>query len=190
MQGIGEHCGQAISLHGDEVGLWLDEGRQVDTAALVEMLSTPRAQAWSGVLVRAGEPLSDQDLWLATTLPDFCLIAASQYAVDCGLVAPGWPMGTPAILDGGSLAYRATRQSVNSDETASEFGAYAHGPDAARLAEGLAEQIRIWDRNHRDGPGPCLTVHPADTPDADLPDGVVLDKRHTRIVISWPKPVQ
>jgi hypothetical protein len=31
-----------------------------------------------------------------------------------------------------------------------------------------------------------LTVHPADTPDADLPSGLVTDSRHTRIVISWP----
>ncbi|MGH3889049.1 MAG: hypothetical protein ACRDSZ_21260 [Pseudonocardiaceae bacterium] len=50
----------------------------------------------------------------------------------------------------------------------------------------FAEQIRIWDRDHRRGPGPRLTVHPADTPDVELPSGLVLDRRQTRIVICWP----
>jgi protein-L-isoaspartate(D-aspartate) O-methyltransferase len=86
MQGLGEHQGRSIPLHGDDVGLWLDEGQQVDTAALGEVLATPRAQAWSGVTVRKGENFSDLDLWLAR-LPGFCLLSATQDAVDRGLVS-------------------------------------------------------------------------------------------------------
>ncbi|MGH3921710.1 MAG: methyltransferase, FxLD system, partial [Pseudonocardiaceae bacterium] len=185
MQGIGEYRGRSISLHGKEVGLWLDEGQQVDTAALDDVLSSPRAQAWSGVTVRKRDTFSDLDLWLAR-LPNFCLLSANQDAVDRGLVSPGWHLGTPTLVDGGSLAYRAKLRPVNAEETVSEFGAYAHGPDAVKAADRLAEQIRSWDRDHRHGPGPRLTVHPADTPDAELPSGFVVDRRHTRIVISWP----
>jgi protein-L-isoaspartate(D-aspartate) O-methyltransferase len=184
MQGIGEHRGREIPLHGEQVGLWVDEAQQLDAVALGEVLSTPRAQAWSGVTVRKREPFSDQDLWLATTLPGFGLLTARQEALDRGLVSPGWPLGTPALVDGGNLAYRATLRPADPDNTVLEFGAYAHGPDAARAADRLAEQIRQWDRRHR--PKPRLTVHPAGTPDADLPDGFVLEKRHTKIVISWP----
>ncbi|MGH3912889.1 MAG: methyltransferase, FxLD system [Pseudonocardiaceae bacterium] len=184
MQGTGEHRGRSVSLHGDEVGLWVDEGQQVDTAALGEVLSTPRAHAWSGVTIRKREPFSDQDLWLATTLPGFCLLTSRQEAIERGLVSPGWRLGTPALVDGGNLAYRAKLRPVNAEETVYEFGAYAHGGDAAKAANQLVEQILLWDRNHR--PKPHMTVHPAGTPDADLPDGFVLNKRHTRIVISWP----
>lgn len=128
---------------------------------------------------------SDLDLWLAR-LPDFCLISAKQEAVDRGLVSPTWPMVTPALVNRGNLAYRAKLRPVNADETVKELGVYAHGPNAAEAADRFAEQIRIWDRDHRHGPGPRLTVHPADVPDAALPTGLVIDRQHTRIVISWP----
>jgi protein-L-isoaspartate(D-aspartate) O-methyltransferase len=82
------------------------------------------------------------------------------------------------------LAYRAKPRPVAGDPTRFEFGAYGHGPDAERAAGLLVEQIRAWDRAGR--PGPHLTVYPAGTPDAVLTDGLVLDKRHSRALISWP----
>jgi protein-L-isoaspartate(D-aspartate) O-methyltransferase len=189
MQGVGEHRGRSIPLHDDGVGLWVDEMLVVDAESLGEVLSAPRAEAWSGVTVAKGESFADQDLWLVT-LPDFCLLTAKQEAVDRGLVCPSWRMGTPALVEGDSLAYRSKLRPIDDEQTIYEFGAYGHGPDGVKLAERLAEQIRIWDRDHRDGSGPRLTVHPASTPDADLQDGFVLDKRHTKIVISWTKPVR
>ncbi|MGH3824340.1 MAG: methyltransferase, FxLD system [Pseudonocardiaceae bacterium] len=185
MQGAGEHRSRSLALRSGEVSLWVGDQR-VDTTALSEVFSTARAAAWSGVTVRKGEMFGDLDLWLAR-LPDFCLLSAKQDVVDRGLVFPGWPLGTPALVNrGSSLAYRAKLRPVNTDETVFEFGAYAHGPDAVEVADRLVEQIRIWDRDHRHGPGPRLTVHPADTPDTELPSGLVVDRRHTRIVISWP----
>jgi protein-L-isoaspartate(D-aspartate) O-methyltransferase len=65
-----------------------------------------------------------------------------------------------------------------------EFGAFAHGPQAEQAARLLAEEIRAWDRVGR--PAPLLSVHPAGTPDIDLPDGLRLEKTHSRLVISWP----
>lgn len=187
MQGVGKYRSRSISLHGDDVSLWVGE-QQVDTTVLSKVLSAPRVEAWSGVTVRKGETFGDLDLWLAR-LPDFCLLSAKQDAVDRGLVSPGWHIGTPALVGrGSSLAYRTKLRRVNADETVKEFGVYAHGSDAAEVADRFVEQIRIWDRDHRHGPGPRLTVHPADTPDAELPNGLAIDRRHTRIVISWPGP--
>jgi protein-L-isoaspartate(D-aspartate) O-methyltransferase len=186
MQGVGKHRGRStIPLHGYEVRLCPNMGQQVDTAALGEVLSTPRAQAWSGLTIRKGEDFSDLDLWLAR-FPEFCLLSATQDAVDRGLVSPMWPMATPALVEGRSLAYHAKLRRVDGDETARELGAYAHGPNAAEAADRFVDQIRLWDRDHRHGPGPHLTVHPAHTPDTELPSGLVTDQRHTRIVISWP----
>jgi len=185
MQGVGKSRSRSISLHGGEASLWVGE-QQVDTTELGEVFSTPRAQAWSGVTVRKRENFNDLGLWLAR-LPGFCLLSATQDAVDRGLVSPTSPMATPALLArGSSLAYRAKLRPVDADGNVRELGAYAHGPDAAESADWFVEQIRIWDRDHRHGPGPRLTVHPADTPDAELPSGLVTDRQRTRIVISWP----
>jgi protein-L-isoaspartate(D-aspartate) O-methyltransferase len=190
MQGVGEHRGSSLALHGDGVRLWLDEGQPVDSAALTDALSRPRVEAWSGVAVGRREPFDHQDLWLASTLSRFAILTAEPHAIDSGLVLPSWRLGTPTLVEGGTLAYRAKlrpadpEQTSDSDEIRYEFGAYAHGPDAADAAERLAESIRLWDRSRR--PKPTMTVVPAGTPDADLPVGLVLDKKHTRIVISWP----
>ncbi|MGQ0778180.1 MAG: methyltransferase, FxLD system [Pseudonocardiales bacterium] len=138
IQGMGEYRGRSISLHDDGVDLWVDKGQQLDTAALGEVLSMPRAQAWSGVTVRKGESFHDLDLQLAI-LPEFCLLTAKQEAIDRGLVTPSWRLGTPALVDGGSLAYRAKLRPVSAEGTVYEFGAYAHGPDAVEVADRLAE---------------------------------------------------
>ncbi|MEV6980956.1 methyltransferase, FxLD system [Sphaerisporangium sp. NPDC051017] len=185
MQGAGAHRGTGIPLLGDDaVGLWLDEREGIDVAVLSGVLDLPRAEVWTGITVGAKVPFSDQDLWLATTLPGFCLITASQEAIDDGIVALPWQYGTPAFVDGPNLAYRTKPRPVDADRELFEFGAFAHGPHAERSAQLLAERIAAWDRAGR--PGPHLSVHPAGTPDAHLPDGFVLEKKHSRLVISWP----
>ncbi|MFD0772320.1 methyltransferase, FxLD system [Streptomonospora algeriensis] len=189
MQGAGEHRGRAVPLYGDDreqVGLWVDEDQPIDAAALASAMAGPRAETWSGVVVDKGEFFADQDLWLVT-LPEFCVLTAQQEAIDQGVVSPSWRLGTPALVEGGTVAYRARLRPADPEtgQGPYEFGAYAHGPDAPELADRLAEQIRIWDRDHRAGPEPVLNVFPAGTPDAELPQGCVLDKRHSRIVLSW-----
>ncbi|MBV9139990.1 MAG: methyltransferase, FxLD system [Pseudonocardiales bacterium] len=187
MQGVGKYRSQSIPLHGGQASLWVGD-QQADATALGEALSTPRVEAWSGVTVRKGEIelFGGLGLWLAR-LPEFCLLSAKQDAVDRGLVSPASPMASPALLDrDSSLAYRAKLRPLDAGKTIRELGAYAHGPHAAEVAERFVDQIRIWDRDHRHGPGPRLTVHPAGTPDGDLPAGLVIDRRHTRIVVSWP----
>lgn len=84
-------------------------------------------------------------------------------------------MATPALVVRRSPAYRAKLGRVDADETMRELGAYAHGSNAAEAADRFADQICIWDRDHRHGSGPRLIVHPANTPDADLPTGYVTD---------------
>ncbi|MCW2917011.1 MAG: methyltransferase, FxLD system [Actinomycetia bacterium] len=185
MQGAGANHGTGIPLlEGNQVGLWMDECQSIDGAYLDGVLSLPRAEVWSGVTTGPKVPYDDQDLWLATALPGFCLLTAQQEAIDNGIVGLAWRYGTPAFVHGGSVAYRAKPRQVEEDQGVYEFGAYAHGAGADQAAELLAEQIRAWDRAGR--PSPRLSVHPAGTPGADLPSGFVLDKRHTRLVISWP----
>ena len=182
VQGAGASEGRNIHL-GEGVDLWLDEAEGIDADQLGGVLSQPRAEAWSGVTVPAGRLSSDLDMWLATHLPGFALMVARQEAIDSGLVTPSWRFGTPALVDGPTLAYRS-RLRADEDRTAFEYGAYAHGPAAGALAERLTEQIRAWDEAGR--PSPTLHVYPIGTPEADLPHGHVLTKRHNRVVITWP----
>ncbi len=186
MQGAGKH--RAWSVPVDEAGASLssDEPIDVDGAALAGVLAAERSEVWSGVTGRVGEPMSGLDLWLIT-VPGQCLLTVSQDAVDRGLADPPLKEGTPALADGGSLAYLAKVRPVDDERTVFEVGAYGHGPRGAELAEQLADHLRVWDREHRHGPGPVLTVHPASTPASDLPPGHVIRKHHTTMVLSWPE---
>jgi protein-L-isoaspartate(D-aspartate) O-methyltransferase len=190
VQGAGEHRGRSALLHDTGVGLWIDEDTPFDESRLAGVLDKPRAEAWSGVTMAIGESSADQDLWLAA-LPDFCLLTASQDALDQGVVALSWRYGTPALTDGDSIAYRARPRPLDDQRTVFEAGAYGHGPHGAALAERLAGQIRAWDRQRRTGAVPLLTVNPASTAADELhagPGRLVLRKRHTTIVLTWVAP--
>lgn len=187
MQGAGRNL-RRWSAPVDESGafLWGDEAADLDRAALAGVLATERHEAWTGVTFQRGEPITGPELWLAAD-PELCWLKATKDTVDQGLVNGTWKMNIAALASGGSLAYRARLRPVDDEGTAYEYGAYGHGPHGAELAERLAGHIRTWDRDHRAGPGPVLTVHPAGTPDGDLPRGHVLPKRHTSMVLSWPE---
>lgn len=188
MQGAGAYRRDYVQLLPDgAVGLWQDENDPTDTGELTGVLSAPRTETWTGVIIAPKTSVADLDLWLATTMPGSCLMTARQEAIDDGTVALSWQHGTPALADGPNLAYRAKPRPLDGPDHLHEFGVVAHGPDAAAVARTMAEHISAWDEAGR--PSPRLTVLPAGTPDEDLPVGYVLDKRHTRLVISWAAPV-
>jgi protein-L-isoaspartate(D-aspartate) O-methyltransferase len=187
MQGAGAFRRAYVPLLPDDmVGLWQDEDDDTDLGELAGVLSEPSIEVWSGVTIGPMVPFADLDLWLATTMPGSCLMTARQQAIDDGTVALSWPHGTPALADGPNLAYRAKPRPLDGPENLHEFGVVAHGPNAAAVAQTMVEHIKAWDEAGR--PSPHLTVLPAGTSDADLPPGHVLDKRHTRLVISWQTP--
>ncbi len=186
MQGAGTHRERLVSLHGDEVGLRLDDGQEVDADRLRDALSQPRVERWSGVQIGGMEPADDLDLWLGSVVTNFCLLAAKEAAIERGIAPRGARFGVSTAVVGGTFAYRAVRP-VNPDRSRFEFGVYAHGPDAESLAEQYADLIRTWDRDHRSGPGPRIEAYPVGTPDDQLPEGArVIDKKYTRVAISWP----
>jgi len=184
MQGTGGRRECVIALHGDDVALRIDDDHGIDAEALREALPGPREQAWTGVRFGGSEPFDGLFLWLATCLPGFALLTRQRSDSARELANPSSPAGTPALIEGGSFAYHTFRQ-VDAAASAYEFGAYAHGPDAARLATQMAGQIQVWDREHRRDDA-RIAVYPAGTPDGQLPPGRVLDRRHARITISWP----
>ncbi len=184
MQGAGASNSWNVAL-GDGVNLWLTEPQQdIDGGAVTGVFSQERHEARSGVTVPGGRLSANLDLWLATHLPGFGSMIIPQKAIDSGLVVPSWRWGTPAFVDGATLAYRGKLRQVDEAGTEFEYVAYAHGPGAAEAADQMADQIRAWDEAGR--PAPTLCVFPIDTPDADLLEGLVLNKRHSRVVFTWP----
>ncbi|MCY9783944.1 methyltransferase, FxLD system [Nocardiopsis sp. EMB25] len=192
MQGAGEHWEPMPYLNdtpGQQIGLRLEDGPEVDAEALRKAMAETGTPVWSGVMVGVEEDASDQDLWVASVADRWALLTADQGAVDTGLVTPTWILGTPALVSpaGDSFAYRTLRQSPNENELW-EFGAIGHGPTGTEMAEQLTDHIRSWDRQHRSGSGPEAVCYPRSTPADRLPAGRVVDKAHTRMVITWPSP--
>lgn len=181
MQGAGEHVERMVPLDGDEVGLRVDGDPGLDTDALRESLFSPRIERWSGVVF---DQVDGMDFFVATTAPGFGLLTATSAAIERGLVGPSAIRGVPTIVRGGSFAYRTKRPIEGTDDF--ETGVLAHGPNAEEVAQEYVDLLRAWDRDHRHGAGARIEVHPVTTPAAGLGKGLVVDKIHTRIVISWP----
>jgi protein-L-isoaspartate(D-aspartate) O-methyltransferase len=187
MQGAGAHHARLVLLPGDEVALRVDGDLAVpvDGHLLGEALRTDGVERWSEVEVGGVESFDDLDLWIAANTDGFCLLAAKQAAIDRGVAPKSARLGVATMVSAGGLAFRISRP-VRPGGDRWEFGVRGHGPDGVRLAEEYIELVRGWDREQRGGAGASIAVYPAATPDADLPAGRVIDKRHTRLVISWP----
>jgi protein-L-isoaspartate(D-aspartate) O-methyltransferase len=185
-QGEGGHDEHVVLVEAD-VGLRFDdEPTELDVAGLRAAMVGERVERWSGLTVGAAEQIDDLTLWLVTQLPAMGMLTARQSAVDRGLVGRPARRGVPALIQGGSFAYRgATRATSEGDRF--EFGVYGHGEHGSTLAEDYIALMRQWDQQHRHGPGAVIELYPASTPDAQLPTaGVVLDKPNSRVVIVWP----
>jgi len=182
MRGIGAHTEGGLSLRGGEISLRFDDGLPGDAAALEGAFGTARVEVWTGVLIERTVPFDTLQLWLATRLDGYCSLAVDP-GLDTGVVSPISGRANDAVIDGDCLGYLAARRV---DGSMAEFGVHAFGVSAAAVAQAMAEQVRVWDREHRHGPGPRIVVWPAHTPDDLLPEGRVIDKRHSRVTISWP----
>ncbi|HEY3556608.1 MAG TPA: methyltransferase, FxLD system [Kribbella sp.] len=166
MQGAGAHYERFIPLHAAE--LTYDEDQEDESHPQDDVLALPRIQSWSGVEAHREEPLLDLYLWLACTLPGYCVLNGEE-----------WPW-VAAIATADSLAYVSTR--AGRDESHVELGCSGHGPDAGVLMPSMIEQVRLWDAKHRDGPGPTFQAHAAG---AVPPPGFGIARRHSYITVRW-----
>lgn len=187
MQGTGEKRERLVGLHGDDIVLKVDDRQPVEAEALRAALEAPRHESWSGVRVGGMEPWDDFDLWLATKARSYGYLTATDNGLATGLVTLALRWGMSAVWDQDSFAYLTLRP-TDEDRTEFEFGAFAHGPNARGLADLIVTHARSWDRDLRGQVSPHLEVHPKATLDGDLPPGLVVEKRHSRVTVSWPAP--
>ena len=183
MQGEGAHEEQLLLLNGTgEIGLRFDDGLLAEPHLLDNVFRAPRVEVWTGVTVGRTEPIGTLQLYLATMLDGFCIMAVDK-DLDTGVVAPSNLGFSLATVDGANFAYLLTERT--SDETSVEYGVHAFGPQAADLAATVAGYIRTWAETFRGGPGPRIAVYPAGTPDDRIPGERIIDKKHSRISLSW-----
>lgn len=188
VQGEGSHQAKLVMLRDGEVTLRFDDDDHTTALSptqLEDVFDGERVEVWSGAVIGNFEPLDTVQMWMATIQPGFCWLSFDRDK-DGGVVSlPGTRTTAMAVVDGPNLAYILTRTATQVDKSA-EFGVHAYGPQAHGLAKRVTEQLRVWGRDHRGGPGAQYRIYPAGTPDDLIPGGRVIDKRHVRVLISWP----
>ncbi|MBB5155952.1 methyltransferase, FxLD system [Saccharopolyspora phatthalungensis] len=183
MQGAGANAEQLLSLRDEKVLVRFDDGWPGDQPPKLDgVLDTSRVDVWSGVTIAGTESFDTLQLWLATVFTGFGRLAAEASQKEA-LVDPDVMWFDPTAVQDDSVAYLTARRA---GPGVSEFGVHAFGPHAGVLAEAMAEQVRVWGHDQRHGPGPAFAVWPKDAPAERLPEGLVIDKRHCRVTVSWP----
>ena len=185
MQGDGAHHDRTFVLPdpaGNAVDLRFDADPPGDLGKLDGVLSGPRTESWSGVTIPYGVSFADLILWFACRLPGFCRITAEPGTALARekVGRDRFPFG---IVDGGSIAYLASRPAGETRDSGAEYGARGWGDAAA--VQTLAAELRAWDEAGRPSPD-SITYWPHGSDHARIPDqAAVLEKEHGLVAISW-----
>ncbi|WP_329127453.1 methyltransferase, FxLD system [Streptomyces sp. NBC_01465] len=180
-----------VDLASGELQLRFPDGAPAQPAGLDEALAGARHEVATGVSVAGNESFETLQLFLATTLPGFCRLARNR-ETDSGITTLPGGSDAAAITVDDSLAYLTlipVQEGPTPEERRAEFLAHGFGPSGRALAEQLAAAVRRWDAHERARGYPELAVHPAGTPDGELPAGHVVDKTHSRLVWTWRSDV-
>ncbi len=184
MQGASAHRELSGVLHDapdQRVSLRLDDGMQVDAAALSRSLAEKSICRWTDVMLPQAGRFELVDLWLATVL-DVAVLTGDLGAHEAGLIPKPSPIGIgwPTLVQGESMAYRIVRDTGAEQEQ--EIGIVAHGPAGPELTERYATALGAWDPQTH----PRLTVTRQTPPTP--PDGIHRSVRRptSTFTISWP----
>ncbi|WP_433498546.1 methyltransferase, FxLD system [Sphaerimonospora sp. CA-214678] len=178
MQGSGAHRERTVLL-GDKAVLRLDdESRNFDVEALRKALHSARLERWSGAAFDLPDEL---ELFLMSS-PQAVMLHTSEELVEQGLFARSAGRGVPALISGGSFAYRTKRP--NETTGGFESGVIAHGPDAEAVAAQYVDLLRQWADNHRRRDAARIHYIPKAAGTAG-PFQEFAVKRHGVVAISW-----
>ncbi|WP_328708870.1 methyltransferase, FxLD system [Microbispora hainanensis] len=180
MQGSGSFSEHIVQL-AEGVVLQVDEEPQrFDVEALRQALDSPRLERWSGAAFDLPDEL---ELFLLTNAPQVAMLHASEELVAQGRFAPSVTRGVPALISGGSFAYRTKRP--NEETGGFESGVFAHGPEAEAVAAEYVELLRRWASDYRRRGAARIQYIPK-TARTSLPSRGLISKRHGAVIVSWP----
>ncbi|ABW09500.1 Protein-L-isoaspartate(D-aspartate) O-methyltransferase [Parafrankia sp. EAN1pec] len=181
MQGFGVPRRTTVSLAG---GARLDVGpdQDVDVDALCAALAEPRHTVGTGVILPPGNTLLPSlDLWLATAQQTYGRLHTDTRTDQQGPDASAIPPGVPAVWSDDTIAFLALAQTTG---TGLELGVIAYGPQAGRLGDQLAHDVRAWNTEHY-GKLPTIKVYPRGIVEKSPPPGRLLDLPSAQVLISW-----
>lgn len=182
MQGDGASTERLIRITAD-VGLYVDPQHDldVDVAALREALASPPVELWAGTPFDMPDELAMFQLTAGGS--QMAMMHAAQKAVDEHVVQPAVRHGLPALVQGGSLAYRTKRENPTF-ASGYEAGVRAHGPQAQQVGQQMLELVRDWGTDHFRRGAAQIVYYPNGTDITGLA-GWRSIKRHGVLAISW-----
>lgn len=157
-----------------------DLGLEID---VLDLLETEPVTVWTGVELPYPGRFDRLIVFLSLHHEGLFTMAAPRTFLPGALRAWNTIYG---IAFNGALAHLRLRAIDPADpKTGNEIGLSAYGPDAAGLAERLIEDVRAWSRiGELD---PVFEVYPhTTTADLNAAGAIILEKRHSRIRITWP----
>jgi protein-L-isoaspartate(D-aspartate) O-methyltransferase len=179
MQGDGAYAERLVRV-AEGIGLRVDDQRQdFDIEALAAAVRLPRVEVWSGAAFDLPDEL---ELFLATSTPEMVMLHGSRELVEEGVFALSVTRGVPALVVGGSFAYRTKRP--NEETGGFESGVFAHGPDAEEVATRYAGLLRRWASGHRRRGAARIRYRPMPAGTA-VPSRGIAAKRLGAVGISW-----
>jgi protein-L-isoaspartate(D-aspartate) O-methyltransferase len=163
----------------------LPHGGDVDPQALLGAFAGPAARVPIGVAVDPRGLFGGLGLWIATREPRWCLLTES--AVEGTASLPPAPL---TIQDQRYTAGLSAADGIAVFSGATELVALGYGPAGGELGGALASLVRDWDAAGRPGDGGLrVDAYPVSAPDPLPPGRPLIDKTHTRLVLSWsPDP--
>lgn len=190
--GQGEFAGQTTRLPiGDDHRLWLwsDGIRSIDPLLIERLVSGPSRDTPTGHAATITETFGGLYLWLALHDSRFVQLGS---ALDAGfpwiLGLPGKLRLTAGLFDASALCILTT----GPDRPAATFADDRRLPLSVRefgdgeLTRGLIDLVCAWDAAGRPGTSDLRAVaYPAGARYDPSPGGVVIDKRWSRLVLSW-----
>jgi protein-L-isoaspartate(D-aspartate) O-methyltransferase len=173
-----------------DVWVWFDGDRQVDRARLSRRLSEVRRIHPTGHAARVGETFGGLYLWLALNDPRFVQVGSSSTGeIPYLLGLPGKLSVTAGLLDTSGIATLGYGEQPVATSLADPrrlpLSVCAFGDDVG-LADRLIELVSAWNDTGRPGTeGLRVSAYPMEGTYYPAPGEFVIDKRWSRLVLSW-----
>lgn len=171
MQGQGAHKENSVRLD-EEAVLFSDETQSWEQNMLRDSWRKEPVEYWSDS--KLGD-LPHLCLWLSSMTKDSVVISRK------GGGAPAWVRG--------NMLTTFTWRRVEGEEEQFETGIRAYGVNSESLAMECIRALQFWGSGPINAPQPKIVVEPISSPVLEVtPSSAssVINKKHTRVKISWP----
>lgn len=175
MRGLGSQEGQAVELSEGRIMTFHVE-HEVEADGVRGVLDGRGTTVWTPVQLKVNDDATQLSLWLACAFAGYGRMSAPFG--DHGLQRLLLRWANPAVVEGEDFAYLVCRRTGGGIE----IGVRGYGPRGPALAGRVAEEVRVWDRECRDGVSLQITAYRKGSgPEAE--PRFTVPKRHTRLAI-------